>query len=94
MIDTSLPKAKHSKGKVTAKATSGTLVAANPSRRALYVSNQSAKEVWLALGETATKEEGIWVKKETSLAYPITQYTGIVSLVTTEGEGTVAYAEV
>lgn len=82
-----------SKGKVTAKATSGTLVAAWPNRVALYVYNPSSKEVWLALGATAAKEEGIWLKKEGGSAV-IEGYTGIVTLVTTEGEGTVTFAEV
>lgn len=85
--------ANKSKGKVTAKATSGTLAAANPYRVALYVSNPSSKEVWLALGATATKEEGIWLKKESG-STTLLNYTGIVTCVTTEGEGTITYAEV
>ena len=86
--------AKGSKGKVTAKSTSGKLVGENGNRQALYVSNPSAKEVWLALGSEAKKEEGIWLKKESSLVYPLIGYTGEVTLVTTEGEGTVTYVEV
>lgn len=90
----SVEQARAGKGKVTAKATSGTLVKENLSRRGLYVSNPSSKEVWLALGSSATKEEGLWVKKETSLVFPILDYTGPISLVTTEGEGTVTYIEI
>lgn len=85
--------AKKSKGKVTAKATSGTLVAENLHRVALYVANPSSKEVWLALGATAAKEEGIWLKKESG-STTILNYTGIVTCVTTEGEGTITYSEV
>ena len=81
------------KGKVTAKATSGTLSKAFDGRSALFVSNPSSKEVWLALGPTATKEEGIWLKKESGTTV-IEGYRGEVSLVTTEGEGTVTYSEV
>ena len=87
-----VPTAKKSKGAVTAKAESATLVAANDDRVALYVSNPSAKEVWLALGATATKSEGIWLKKEAG-SVVIEGYGGIVSVVTTEGEGTVTYSE-
>ena len=81
------------KGKVTARATSGTLAAANAYRVALYVSNPSSEEVWLALGATAVKEEGIWLKKESG-SVTINNYTGIVTCITTEGEGTITYAEV
>lgn len=81
-------------GKVTAKATTGALVAANINRSALYVSNPSSKEIWLNLGESAKKEEGIWLKKETSLPFAIAGYSGPVSLITSEGEGTVTFLEV
>jgi hypothetical protein len=81
------------KGKKTAKETSQQLLAANPARVEFTVSNPSSKEVWLSLGETATKEEGIWLKKEGG-AYTNTSYTGRVDIVTTEGEGVVAFSEV
>lgn len=81
------------KGKKTAKAESQTLVAANGQRVELYVANPSAKEVWLALGATAAKEEGIYLKKEGG-AVIITGYTGVVSVITTEGEGSISFAEV
>jgi hypothetical protein len=83
------------KAKVTAKATTGTLAAANPRRICLYVSNPSTKEVWLALGPTAVKEEGIHVRKE-GLNSPvrISEYTGVVSCITTAEEGTVTVSEV
>jgi len=81
------------KGKVTAKATSETLVAANPARVELYVCNPSSKEVWLSLGTPAVKEEGIWLKKEGG-AVVIPGYLGIVTLITSEGEGTVTFSEV
>lgn len=85
--------AKNSGGKLTAKATSQTLAAANPGRYELYVCNPSTKEVWLALGETATKEQGIWLRKESG-SVVISGYTGIVSAVTSEGEGLVTFAEI
>lgn len=89
----SIEKARKGKGKITVKATSETLVAENLNRRALFVSNPSAKEVWLALGPTAVSEEGIWVKKETTLVVPLEGYTGPVAAITKEGEGTLAFAE-
>lgn len=87
-----LPVAHTPKGKVTAKAESKTLLKAWEGRAALWVFNPSAKEVWLALGPTAAKEEGIWLKKESGAVY-IEGYRGEVSCVTTEGEGTVTYSE-
>lgn len=82
-----------SKGKKTAKAESQTLVAANDARVALVVCNPSSKEVWLSLGSSATKEEGIWLKKEGG-SVVIDYYTGPVSCVTSEGEGVITYSEV
>jgi hypothetical protein len=91
IAQTDSPKA--GKGKATAKATSAALVEANPARVSLYVCNPSDKEVWLALGSEAKKEEGIWLKREGGTAY-IPDYSGVVACVTTEGEGTITYAEV
>lgn len=89
----SVSSATKERGKVTAKATSGTLVSEFSGRQALFVSNPSSKEVWLALGPEAKKEEGIWLKKETTLTIPITGYTGPISLITSEGEGTVTFVD-
>ena len=91
---TSSSVAKNAKGKKTAKATSEVLVPENENRIALYVSNPTAKEVWICLGETATKEEGIWLKKESSLPFPIIGYTGPVSCITTAEEGSITFSEV
>lgn len=85
--------AKNPKGKFTAKATSQVLVTENGSRAALYICNPSDKEVWIALGETAAKEEGIWLKKETTTPIAIVGYTGPVSVITTSEEGSITYAE-
>jgi hypothetical protein len=85
--------AKTPAGKVSAKESSETLAKAFPDRKALYVCNPSTKEVWLALGATAVKEEGIWLKKEGGAAV-IEDYTGIVTLITTSGEGAVTFTEV
>lgn len=84
--------ARASKGKLTAKATTQTLVEAHADRVALYVCNPSAKEVWLALGATAVAKEGIWLKKESG-SVVIEGYTGVVSCITTEGEGEISYSE-
>ncbi|HET7455385.1 MAG TPA: hypothetical protein VFJ76_07690 [Solirubrobacterales bacterium] len=85
--------AKTSKGKKVVKAESQTLVGANENRVSLSVFNPSSKEVWLACGSTATKEEGIWLKKESG-SIVINDYGGPVSCVTTEGEGTITFVEV
>ena len=91
------PSAKTPKGKVKVKSAESTaLIAAYPDRQAFYVSNPGAKDVWLALGPTAVKEEGILVKKELGGAQPIViqGYTGEVAAIATESEIEVAFAEV
>jgi hypothetical protein len=85
--------AKTPKGKITAKAESQVLAKVYADRFALYVCNPSTKSVWLALGETAAKEEGIFLAKETGTTV-IEGYTGVVSVVTTEGEGVVTFSEI
>lgn len=90
---TSATTAKTAGAKKLVKATTQVLVASNRDRVALYVFNPSSKEVWLSLGETATKEEGIWLKKEGG-AIVIPDYTGAVSCITTAEEGSITYSEV
>ena len=85
--------AKTPKGKFTVKATSQVLAIENRSRGGLVLCNPSAKEVWVAFGETAAKEEGIWLKKETSVPIVITGYLGPVAVITTAEEGSITYAE-
>lgn len=90
--------ARSPRGKVTAKATSQTLVKANGNRKCVYITNASAKDVWLAFGSEAKKEEGIYLKAEGGSAVITGSgnegYTGEISVVTTEGEGLVTFAEV
>lgn len=81
------------KGKKAVKETSATLVTENLHRVELYVCNPSSKEVWLALGEAATKEEGIWLKKEGG-SVVIPGWLGLVACITTEGEGSITYTEI
>jgi hypothetical protein len=88
--------AKTAAGKVKIKSAESTpLVKSYPDRAALYVSNPGAKDVWLALGPTAVKEEGILVKKELGGSQPILiqGYTGEVAGIATESEIEVAFAE-
>lgn len=80
--------------KFTAKATSQVLLTENKDRVAIYLSNPSAKEVWVNLGGTAVKEEGIWLKKESVLPFPIIGYLGPVSVITTAEEGSIVVCEV
>lgn len=80
-------------GAVTAKTESQTLVTANPDRVAAYITNDGANVVYLALGATATKNKGIRLSKEGGAAV-IDNYTGVVSVVTAEGESVVAFAEI
>lgn len=85
--------AKTSKGKLTVKGTTQVLCLENEARIGVYVSNPSGKEVWLALGESATKEEGIWLKKEVGSVF-IQGYTGPISCITTAEEGSIVFAEI
>lgn len=85
--------AKTSKGKVTAKTSSETLVAANENRVALYITNIGASNVFLALGATAVAEEGIMLVKEGGSA-EIVNYSGAVSVITKTGESIVGFSEV
>lgn len=90
----SAPEANASKGAVKAKSTeSQTLVEANPGRVALYVTNDGEKTVYLALGATAVKSEGIALVKE-GPPLRIPDYTGKVTVITGEGESVVVYSEV
>jgi hypothetical protein len=85
--------AARSKGNVTAKTESKTLVAANENRVALYVTNVGANGVFLALGGTAVAEEGIYLAKEGG-SFTIDNYSGQVTVITKSGESVVSYAEV
>jgi hypothetical protein len=94
VIDTSLPKAKTSKGKKTVKAESQELAPANASRRVLYISNTHAtNKVWVALGATAAAEEGIYLVAA-SPTVAITGYTGVVSVIASAEATVVSYSEV
>lgn len=85
--------AKASKGKLKAKSESQVVVKEFAGRSAFWAQNPSAKEIWLALGETAVKEEGIWLKKETATPVVIEGYTGPISCITTAEEGEFVFAE-
>lgn len=86
-------KARSAAGAVTAKTTSQTLSADTESQRvALYVTNEGVNDVWLALGEKAEPQKGIYVRREGGSA-TIDNYTGIVSVVTKIGESNVTFAE-
>lgn len=86
--------AKNGGIKFTAKATTQVLLEENKARIAIFLANPSAKEVWVTLGATATKEQGIWLKKESVLPFPIVGYLGVVSCITTAEEGSIVVSEV
>lgn len=87
--------AKQPASAVKAKTESQTLVAANPNRVAVYIVNEGAKAVNIALGPTATKAKGPWLGAEGgSFVVDGATYSGVVSVVTAEGESNVVFAEV
>lgn len=80
-------------GSVKAKTESQTLLAANRNRVCAYIANDGEKTVYLGLGATAVKNEGIPLPKG-SAPFKLEGYTGVVSVVTAEGESVTAFSEV
>jgi hypothetical protein len=90
---TSSTTGKTAAGFVKAKTESQTLIAANEARIAAYITNDGEKTVYLALGATAVKNEGIrLLKGDPPLC--IASYGGAISVVTAEGESIVAFSEI
>jgi hypothetical protein len=89
----SAEEAKTPKGKITAKAESQVIAEFNEPRVALIITNTGAKDVWIALGSTATAEEGIKLTEKTGTLV-IDNYSGPVSVVTKESESLVTFAEI
>lgn len=89
----SAEEAKTPKGKITAKTESQVIAEFNEPRVALFVCNNGAKNVWLALGSTAAAEEGILLIEKTGTAV-IDNYSGPVSCATKEGESLLTFAEI
>lgn len=77
---------------VTAKAESGTLLAANRNRISAYIANAGSKTVYLALGSKAEASKGIPLAEGQSIR--IADYTGVISAISAEGEQTVCVTEV
>lgn len=86
--------AKAPLGQFKAETESKTLVKENPNRVALYLANVSAKEVYAALGPKAELKKGIWLKKESVYPYPITGYTGEVTVIGAEAAESILYTEI
>lgn len=88
--------ATNSAGNVTAKTENKTVVEANQARVALILANNGAKDVWVALGATATAEKGILLKKEGAGNQPLVLqgYTGAVSVIAKENESVVSFSEI
>lgn len=80
-------------GAVKAKTESQTLVAANPGRVAVYITNDGEGTAYLALGVTAVKNEGIRLLKGDP-PLRIADYTGVISVVTKEGEPVITFSEI
>lgn len=85
--------AKDPSGAVKAKTESQTLIAANRDRVCAYITNDGEKTVYLGLGATAVKNEGIALAKG-SAPFKLEGYTGVVSVVTASEESVVAFSEV
>ena len=85
--------AKTAASAVKAKTESQTLAAANLARVSLYITNNGAKTVWLALGPTAVAETGIMLSAEGG-STTINDYLGIVTVITKESESVVSFSEV
>lgn len=79
------------KGKLTAKTESKELVKANGDRISLTITNEGTKTVWFAKGPTAVAKEGPFLL--TNGAWEFSDYSGIVSAITAEGESNVCFCE-
>jgi hypothetical protein len=85
--------AAHPKGKATIGTASAELLGANRKRLAAYITNRGANRVWLALGETAAKEEGILLNPEGGAAV-IDDYTGAIAAIAEGAGNLVTFSEV
>jgi hypothetical protein len=85
--------AKTPKGKVEAGTASKALIPGNASRSYAVITNGGAKDVWIAYGETAAAEEGIYLKKEGG-GHVVESYSGPLSVITKEGTSIVSFIEV
>jgi hypothetical protein len=85
--------ARVSKGTFKAVESSKTLVKANQDRLALYVCNDSTATVYLALGATAAKSEGIRLNKEGG-SVVIDNYSGEVTCFAAAAEAVLTFSEV
>lgn len=79
------------KGKLTAKTESKELVKANADRIGLIITNEGSKTVWFAKGPTAVAKEGPFLV--TNGSWEFSDYSGVVSAITAEGESNITYAE-
>lgn len=79
------------KGKLTAKTESKELVKANPDRLGLIIANEGTNTVWFAKGPTAVAKEGPFLI--TNGAWEFSDYSGVVSVITSTGESNVCYSE-
>lgn len=84
-------------GAVTAETEALELVEADDNRIGLYVTNNGAKAVWLCLCsplvEEAVAGEGPMLVKEGGSVY-ISDYSGVVQVITAEGESVVSFSAV
>lgn len=86
--------AKASEGTVSVGAASTQLVAANPGRTGLYVSNTHAtQDAYLSLGGTAISGRGIYLKAGGGSAY-IADYTGVVNAIAAGAATGLSFSEV
>lgn len=84
--------AKTPKGKFTAKTESKELAKENLDRISLTITNEGANTVWFAKGATAVAKEGPFLV--TNGSWEFSDYTGVVSAITSTGESNVTYVEV
>jgi len=81
------------KGKASVGTSSAELLAPNRKRIAAYITNRGASRVWLALGPTAAKEEGIMLNPEGGNAV-IDNYTGEITAIAEGASNLVTFSEI
>jgi hypothetical protein len=79
----------------TVNTTSSVIAAANPARRGLIVHNTSGRRIFVAFAATASAAAYTYdVANGNQFEIPLNGYTGVVSVVTNAGSGTICVTEV
>ncbi len=81
-------------GTATATASSSQLLAANASRRGLWIQNTGNKSVFLGFGNAAEKDKGVQIIKDERIQFGSTMMCEeVINIISAAGSVTVIYQE-